>query len=222
MIRRSAIGRILFQAAIAVAFCAGTAVQADTILATQTYIAGAQQSFFPGGFSKVKFYPAHSVSGSNLIEVGAAGSPWFQHGGSGSLTFSSSSTNWSLFEAAVTDGQDDSLRLVGEVRNASETSLASITRFRDESQVFPGDSDLIGYDLTRITLSVSNVRFYYDIDNWQHIEATLQWRFWGDPIPESATAALLGVGAVALVRRRKPQRSPAPSLANPPRRTWRG
>lgn len=158
----------------------------EQLLATYMYIAG-QNSSWHGvdTFTHVKFYPVHYVVFEEPLALGEPETPWWYNGQSGTFEFTpATATNFDAFGAMISDGQDHSIRFVAELTTANETVHTETWRTRPESQVFRTDRDLVGYQVTRIHLTVTDVDFWTDGDGWQHMEAWLRWQFWGVPGPD--------------------------------------
>jgi hypothetical protein len=193
-------------AAVAVmVLLSGAAAQAEMLLAQHTYVSGSHSSWFgPGQFSKVKFYPEHLVPSEDPLVAGEPESPWWYDGQSGSFDLTpATATNFDAFADAITDGQDHNLYLVEFVASADDVYTAQTGDYGAESDVLDAAPDLVGYDVTRIHVNVSNVDFFTDSEGWKHCEALLSWQFYGIPVPEPTMLALLGLGVMAVASRRR-------------------
>jgi len=107
-------------------------------------------------------------------------------------------THWSDFSASLTNGLDDHLGLLTEMRGSGGAGGTIWL----ESRLFPGGHDLAGNQLDFVRLDVSNVHIW-TIDpttHWQGWSADVTYEFWGTPLPEPATVLLLVV--TTLVRPR--------------------
>uniref|UniRef100_A0A7C4KHQ9 PEP-CTERM sorting domain-containing protein n=1 Tax=Anaerolinea thermolimosa TaxID=229919 RepID=A0A7C4KHQ9_9CHLR len=105
------------------------------------------------------------------------------------------------FVAGLTDGENGHLRFQdgsGAVQPWHEQD------FLGRSALAP---DLAGYNITEIAFRVNNFYDYFDVpeDRWfRTLEYSLD--FYGAPVPEPSTYALLALGAAALLMWRKARR----------------
>jgi hypothetical protein len=112
------------------------------------------------------------------------------------------------FVTAITDGTNGYLRM--QAPDTSGWSTLSEQQFFGRSALAP---DLAGYNITQIGFRVDNFYDFYNATDdryFRRLDYTLD--FYGSPVPEPSTWALLGLGgAVALLlRRRFRPRPPAP------------
>jgi hypothetical protein len=109
---------------------------------------------------------------------------------------------WNEFSASLTNGLDDQLLLLTEIRSSEGAGGCGGL----ESWFFPTGHDLAGNQLDFVRLDVSNVHIW-TIDpavQWQGWTADVTYEFWGTPLPEPATT--LPILLAALLWRRGRQR----------------
>ena len=109
---------------------------------------------------------------------------------------------FSGFVAGLTDGSNDIIRL----QVPGIWYVPTEQRFLGRSSLSP---DLTGYNITQIGFRVNNFYDWYDSSeerNFRTLNYSLD--FYGAPVPEPSTWALLGLGAAAgLLLRKKARRS---------------
>jgi len=109
---------------------------------------------------------------------------------------------FSGFVGGLTDGQNGYLRF--QDGSTGAWGLAAEQRFLGRSSLSP---DLAGYDITQIGFRVSTFYDYFDPSenrNFRFLGYSLD--FYGSPVPEPSTWALLGLGGATafLLRKKQP------------------
>lgn len=132
---------------------------------------------------------------------------WWQNGDTGLVEFSAGTdAAFAAMATLLTDGSDD---MLGVFHGGAFGGTGHAWR---ETQWFGGSSDLTGFQLTAIGLTVHKVVVElaqdprWGDDGVRH-EIEVTYEFWGHPIPEPASLVLF-LCAVAMLLRRRSGRVP--------------
>ena len=126
---------------------------------------------------------------------------FWEDGDSGVIEFSNSDENFEEMAARVTDGVDQFLSTIvfATLGGAGDGAV--------ESQLFGLPVDLIGNELEFIRLLVHSVTIEFYDSPYSELEGIqwnvdMTWEFWGEPIPEPQTIAIMVLGCYSLLKRK--------------------
>ena len=191
-------------AAVSLAICGGASAGPVLLASYEDHRAGFSA---PGEIPEVQF----------VLQLGAVPQPvnpatslgvgiWWSEEDEGFVDFTpEGSPAFSAIATRATDGVIDQFASLTVFAGGS--SYGSID---SESYLYGKASDLAGYRLDLIRLVVENVHFEPRVfDEFQNflVSTSLKYEFYGVPIPEPHSIALLGVGICAALPLERPRRS---------------
>lgn len=155
----------------------------------------------PSPLGPVQFYLGIDGPPPTYCVPVGRGLAWWSDGESGSYDITpTNEATFGEFSSILTNGINDHLMLLTGIQG-TEGDGGTV---RTEAGLFPTGHDLIGNQLDFVRLDVSNVHIWtIDPDlQWQGWSADVTYEFWGEPIPEPATALLLLPALVFMWKKR--------------------
>ena len=154
----------------------------------------------PCELAPVEFYIGIDGPPPSYVTPMGRGLAWWNDGESGSYDITpGNEPAFGDLALSLTNGADDQFMLLSRIQGTGGDGGVG----GPESLFFPSGHDLAGNQLDFVRLDVSNVHIWtIDPDlQWRGWSADVTYEFWGEPIPEPATAASLLLALIPLLRR---------------------
>ena len=175
--------------------CAASA-HADAIrLATFVLVLSGGNDDVPEDARALRFYV-----GYGSLYMGRTVAPYLHEGESATYDLTpAAAENFAAFAALLTNGQDDRISWVAEYLS-TPSFYGMYWKEGPESRCGLGAPDLAGNQLDFVRITATDIHF---VPHGQYCETQFKttYEFWGTPLPEPASAALLACGVLLLRRR---------------------